>query len=55
MGQGLCRGSPACLRMAGFDGKVGQRALTVFTLVGLSLNTMSLTSVHGCVVTCGQI
>ncbi len=52
------RGSPH-LRMADLDGTVRQAVVTVFALVGLSSCTMSLTttltSVHGCVVMCGQV
>jgi hypothetical protein len=54
-----CQGSLARLRMADLDGTVRQAVVTVFALVGLSSCTMSLTttltSVHGCVVMCGQV
>ncbi len=60
MGEGLCcQGSLERLRMADLDGTVRQAVVTVFALVGLSSCTMSLTttltSVHACVVMCGQV
>ena len=60
VGEGLCcLGSLARLRMADLDGTVRQAVVTVFARVGLFSGTMSLTtmltSVHVCVVMCGQV
>jgi hypothetical protein len=62
VGEGMCcQGSPARLRMADLDGTAREAVVTVFALVGVGLFactmslTTTLTSVHGCVVMCGQV